>query len=126
MTGSSFNSANRAQGLRGSFLSRLFFAPASDDPSRWQPIQRMLQQAQPRHWPLDVMVSRLPRKAFKGAESIVGNVLQKARFWEAFPSDQLNPRQRKVLNRLLDGFEGNLTSSKWATLTNSSQDTAGA
>jgi Fic family protein len=64
-------------------------------------------------------------RAFEGAESIAGNVLQKARFWEAFPGDQLNERQRKVLNRLLDGFEGNLTSSKWAALTKSSQDTAG-
>lgn len=64
-------------------------------------------------------------RAFEGAESIVGNVLLKARFWEAFPSDQLNERQRKVLNRLLDGFEGSLTSSKWAALTKSSQDTAG-
>lgn len=64
-------------------------------------------------------------RALSGSEGIVGNVLQKARFWDAFPSDQLNERQRKVLNRLLDGFEGNLTSSKWAALTKSSQDTAG-
>lgn len=64
-------------------------------------------------------------RALSGSESIVGNVLQKARFWETFPSDQLHERQRKVLNRLLDGFEGNLTSSKWAALTKSSQDTAG-
>jgi Fic family protein len=60
-----------------------------------------------------------------GSDTIVGTVLHKARFWEAFRSDQLNERQRKVLNRLLDGFEGNLTSSKWAMLTKSSQDTAG-
>ena len=36
----------------------------------------------------------------------------------------LNDRQRLVINRLLDGFEGKLTTSKWATLTKSSQDTA--
>jgi Fic family protein len=71
-------------------------------------------------WFLDCL-----ERAFEGAESILGNVLRKARFWATFPSDQLNPRQRKVLNRLLDGFEGNLTSSKWAILTKSSQDTAG-
>lgn len=64
-------------------------------------------------------------RALSGSERIVGNVLQKARFWEIFPSDQFNARQRKVLNRLLDGFEGTLTSSKWAALTKSSQDTAG-
>jgi Fic family protein len=39
-------------------------------------------------------------------------------------SNSLNDRQRKVLNRLLDGFEGKLTSSKWAQLTRCSQDTA--
>ena len=64
-------------------------------------------------------------RAFSGAESIVGNVVLKARFWEGLSEQQLNERQVKVLNRLLDGFEGNLTSSKWATLTKSSQDTAG-
>ena len=37
---------------------------------------------------------------------------------------QLNDRQRSVINRLLDGFEGKLTSSKYATLTKCSQDTA--
>ena len=36
----------------------------------------------------------------------------------------LNDRQRRVINRLLEGFEGKLTSSKWATMTKSSQDTA--
>jgi len=51
-------------------------------------------------------------------------VLQKARFWEAHAAAPLNERQRKVLNRLLDGFEGNLTSSKWAKLAKCSQDTA--
>ena len=64
-------------------------------------------------------------RAFTGAESIVGNVMRKARFRERPSGEQLNERQMKVLNRLLDGFEGNLTSSKWAILTKSSQDTAG-
>ena len=64
-------------------------------------------------------------RAFTGAESIVGNVLRKARFWDGLSGQQLNERQLRVLNRILDGFEGNLTSSKWAALTKSSQDTAG-
>ena len=51
-------------------------------------------------------------------------VLQKARFWEGVATVPLNPRQRHVLNRLLDGFEGKLTSSKWARLAKCSQDTA--
>ncbi|HEY8935769.1 MAG TPA: DUF4172 domain-containing protein, partial [Cyclobacteriaceae bacterium] len=36
----------------------------------------------------------------------------------------LNERQRKMLNKLMDGFEGNLTSSKWAKITKCSPDTA--
>jgi Fic family protein len=50
--------------------------------------------------------------------------LQKARFWETHATAPLNERQHKILNRLLDGFEGNLTSSKWAKLAKCSQDTA--
>ncbi|RLP21860.1 Fic family protein [Mesorhizobium sp. YM1C-6-2] len=63
-------------------------------------------------------------RAFDGAEEILGNVLRKARFWDAMTGQPLNERQRKVINRLLDGFEGKLTSSKWATLTKTSPDTA--
>jgi Fic family protein len=46
------------------------------------------------------------------------------RFWESIKSMQLNDRQRLVINRVLDGFEGKLTSSKYATLAKCSQDTA--
>lgn len=63
-------------------------------------------------------------RAFDGAEEILAKVLRKARFWEAMAGQALNERQRKVLNRLLDGFEGKLTSSKWAALTRTSPDTA--
>ena len=51
-------------------------------------------------------------------------MLAKARFWETVGETPVNERQRRVLNRLLDGFQGKLTSSKWAKLTNQSQDTA--
>lgn len=63
-------------------------------------------------------------RAFDGAETILGSVLKKARFWEARGGEQFNKRQRKILNRLFDGFEGKLTSSKWASLGKCSQDTA--
>ncbi len=63
-------------------------------------------------------------RAFDSAEAILASVLQKARFWEAMAGQSLNERQRKVVNRLLDGFEGKLTSSKWAALTKTSPDTA--
>ena len=63
-------------------------------------------------------------RAFDGAEVTLASVLGKARFWNAFAQENLNDRQRKVLNRILDGFEGKLTNSKWATLTKASNDTA--
>jgi len=51
--------------------------------------------------------------------------LKKARFWDGHVSTPLNDRQRLMLNKLLDGFEGKLTTSKWAKITKTSQDTAG-
>jgi Fic family protein len=63
-------------------------------------------------------------RAFGGADAILAAVLEKARFWDVHAGAAINERQRKVLNRLLDGFEGKLTSSKWAKLTKCSQDTA--
>ncbi len=64
-------------------------------------------------------------RAIDGARSTLGAVLAKARFWESMASVPVNERQRLVLNRLLDGFEGKLTSSKYAKLAKCSQDTAG-
>jgi Fic family protein len=63
-------------------------------------------------------------RAIEGAEETLAGVLRKARFWEAIKNRPLNERQRQLINRLLEGFEGKLTSSKWATLTKSSPDTA--
>ena len=51
-------------------------------------------------------------------------VLKKARFWEQYADTAFNNRQRNIINRLLNGFEGKLTSSKWAKLAKCSQDTA--
>ncbi len=63
-------------------------------------------------------------RAIEGARETLGTVLGKARFWERFAKEPLNERQIKVLNRLLDGFEGKLTTSKWAKIARCSQDTA--
>ncbi len=63
-------------------------------------------------------------RAFERAESILAAVLNKARFWDRFAATELNERQRSMINRLLNGFEGKLTSSKWAKLEKCSQDTA--
>src|SRR5580658_10517286 len=63
-------------------------------------------------------------RAIDGAQVTLSAVLGKARFWERVKAVQLNDRQRLVINRLLDGFEGKLTTSKYATLAKCSQDTA--
>ncbi len=63
-------------------------------------------------------------KAIEGAETDLNTVINKARFWEQSSTITFNERQRKVVNQLLDGFEGKLTTSKWAKLTNCSQDSA--
>jgi Fic family protein len=54
---------------------------------------------------------------------VVG-VFRKAEFWQRHATAPLNDRQRDIINRLLDGFEGKLTSSKWAILEKCSPDTA--
>ena len=63
-------------------------------------------------------------RAFDGTETTLAAVLRKARFWEKHAHPSINDRQRLILNRLLDGFIGNLTTTKWATLAKSSHDTA--
>jgi prophage maintenance system killer protein len=63
-------------------------------------------------------------RAFDRAETTLASVLAKARFWEKNADANLNDRQRLIVNRLLNGFEGKLTSSKFAILGKCSQDTA--
>jgi Fic family protein len=63
-------------------------------------------------------------RAIDGAQTALQSILWKARFWETFGAIPLNERQREVVIRLLDGFEGKLTTSKYAKLTDCSQDTA--
>lgn len=64
-------------------------------------------------------------RALHDSETVLDSVLHKTRFWQRHDDESFNSRERKVLNRLLDGnFEGKLTSSKWARLTKTSDDTA--
>ncbi len=63
-------------------------------------------------------------RAVDGAQTMLAGVLKKARFWELNQQVPLNPRQRLILNRSLDGFTGKLTSSKYAELAKCAQDTA--
>jgi len=93
---------------RNDYYSTLEWTQKSElDVTQWQ------------KWFLDCL-----RGAIDSAQETLGTVLGKAHFWERFAKEPLNERQIKVLNRLLDGFEGKLTTSKWAKLAKCSQDTA--
>lgn len=70
-------------------------------------------------WSLDCL-----KRALAASEATLEAVLSKARFWEAHVGQSFNNRQLIIINRLLDGVAGQLTSSKWAKLTQCSQDTA--
>lgn len=62
--------------------------------------------------------------SFESTEEILSKILQKASFWKLNSTTILNDRQHKIINKLLDGFEGKLTSSKWGKMNNCSRDTA--
>jgi Fic family protein len=64
------------------------------------------------------------QRAVDEAEHALDDVLYKTRFWQRMGTLSLNERQVKVLNKLLDGFDGKLTSSKWAVIAKCSPDTA--
>ncbi|MCB1070056.1 MAG: Fic family protein [Kiritimatiellae bacterium] len=63
-------------------------------------------------------------RAIGESHAMLASVLKKDEFWKGHAGESFHERQRDMLNRLLDGFEGKLTSSKWATFTKCSQDTA--
>jgi Fic family protein len=63
-------------------------------------------------------------RAVEGAQTALSGVIARARYWEQLRDVSMNDRQRLIVSRLVDGFEGKLTTSKWAALTKSSQDTA--
>ncbi len=66
----------------------------------------------------------LHARAVSSAEELLAKILFKARFWQRHLANDFNEHQKAILNRLLDGFVGNLTSSKWAKMCKVSQDTA--
>jgi Fic family protein len=70
-------------------------------------------------WFLDTL-----HRAVDQAQHTLDAVLDKARFWQRWATTPLNERQVKLLNKLLDGFDGKLTSSKWAAIAKCSPDTA--
>lgn len=63
-------------------------------------------------------------RAIEGADATVGVVLKKSTFWQRWAEVPMNARQTKLVNRLLDGFDGKLTNAKWAAIAKCSADTA--
>jgi Fic family protein len=74
-------------------------------------------------WFLDCM-----SRAIYRSNDLLANVMRKARFWQRYAQLELNDRQCKVINRLLeagpDGFEGSMTNRKYANMTHVSRATA--
>jgi len=62
--------------------------------------------------------------ALQSTDAVLGRVLFKADFWSKHLKTSINVRQKKLLNMLLDEFDGKLTSSKWAKIAKCSKDTA--
>lgn len=63
-------------------------------------------------------------RALQATDQTLSGVFKKAHFWGSRPADAINARQKKMINKLFEGFEGKLTSSKWAKMAKCSQDTA--
>ena len=70
-------------------------------------------------WFLNCLINSL-----KSTDIVLNRVLFKAEFWRKHSNTIINQRQKKLLNKILDGFEGKLTSSKWAKIAKCSKDTA--
>jgi Fic family protein len=71
------------------------------------------------HWYLHCL-----HESLEASSSILESVLAKAHFWEKNRHTYFNDRQKKIINKLFDGFEGRLNTSKWAKITKCSTDTA--
>lgn len=70
-------------------------------------------------WFLQCLINTL-----NSTEAVLANVLFKGNFWQIHSKTIINERQKKLINKLLDGFDGKLTSSKWAKIAKCSKDTA--
>lgn len=64
------------------------------------------------------------KEAIQSSEEKLYSVLYKARFWKLFSQTRLNDRQRLMVNKLLNGYEGIIRTSKWAKITDCSEKTA--
>ncbi len=119
-------------------IADMSLARSEDSPQRFYSMSAQIQQERNAYYDMleatqkgDLDVTRWLEwflacldRAFDGAEEVLSSVFRKAEFWKVHSATSLNDRQRDILNRLLDGFEGKLTSSKWAKIEKCSADTA--
>lgn len=116
----------------------LFLARADGSPQRFYSLSAQIQRERKDYYAvlertqkgtLDVTVwltwfLNTLGQAIATAQTTLDAVLLKARFWQRWSGVPLNERQIKLLNRALDGFDGKLTSTKWAAIARCSPDTA--
>ena len=119
-------------------MGDLFLARADGSPQRFYSLSAQIQRERKDYYDvlertqkgtLDVTgwlswFLRTLGRAIGSAQTTLDAVLVKARFWQRWAGTPLNERQVKLLNRLLDGLDGKLTSSKWARIAKCSPDTA--
>ena len=70
-------------------------------------------------WFLNCLINSL-----RSTDVLLEHIIRKAQFWTKHTDVILNERQKKLLNKMLDGFDGKLTSSKWAKIAKCSKDSA--
>ncbi|MCA6438431.1 MAG: Fic family protein [Chitinophagaceae bacterium] len=63
-------------------------------------------------------------RSFDNVEATLQHVNRKTSFWDSIDANKINNRKRLMLNKILDGFEGKLNTSKWAKIAKCSTDTA--
>jgi Fic family protein len=119
-------------------IGDLFLARADGAPQRYYSLSAQIQRARQDYydilertqketldvtcwliWFLDMLL-----RAVNDAQGNLDEVLRKAHFWQQWGDIPMNARQVKLLNRLLDGFDGKLTARKWAAIAKCSADTA--
>ncbi|NLP64159.1 Fic family protein [Paraburkholderia sacchari] len=119
-------------------IGDLLLARADDSPQRFYSLSAQIQRERKAYydilertqkrsmdvtewlaWFLDAL-----HRAIDQAQFTLDTVLAKANFWRHWATTPFNERQVKLLNKLLDGFDGKLTSGKWAAIAKCSSDTA--
>ncbi|WP_306478636.1 Fic family protein [Methyloversatilis sp.] len=119
-------------------IGDLLLARADDSPQRFYSLSAQIQRQRDAYYDILERTQRRSmdvtewlawflealHRAVDQAQVTLGAVLNKAHFWQRWATMPLNERQVKLLNKLLEGFEGKLTSSKWATIARCSPDTA--